>query len=77
MRINGYGFVHNQTKGGWEKRVPQRRRVFPLDNQVILVLLPVETDLESVRYEEAGMQLFVTDGKHCKIEVSEFNSVVG
>ena len=68
--IHGYAFVLDDGKfvrcGG------QRSRVFSLDNQVILSVLPDDVDVSRVRYEygENG-QVFVTDGRQFRIDVRE------
>ncbi len=74
MRVRGYAFVHDLNHGGFIKRKSQRTRVFPLDNHVIVLVLPDDADLSEVRYEvsvESG--LVITDKKHFKLDLNEFN----
>lgn len=74
MRVRGYAFVHDLNHGRFTKRKSQRTRVFPLDNHVIVLVLPDEAELSEVHYEvsvESG--LVVTDNKHFKLELNEFN----
>lgn len=75
VRVRGYEFVHDAGKGSFVKRKSQRTRIFPLDNHLIVFVLPYDTDLGAVHYEatkESG--LVVTDGKEFKLEINEFNT---
>ena len=75
MRIRGHAFVYDSEKGSFVKRKSQRTRVFPLDNHLVVFVLPYDTDLGAVRYEhEEGHGLVATDGKHFKLELNEFNA---
>ena len=75
MRVRGYAFVYNAEKGGFVKRRSQRTRVFPLDNHLIVFVLPYDTDLGVVHYEhDKELGLVATDGKQFKLELSEFNA---
>ncbi len=75
MRVRGHAFVYDSEKGDFVKRKSQRTRVLPLDNHLIVFVLPYETDLGAVRYErDHELGLVVTDGKHFKLELNEFNA---
>lgn len=75
MRVRGYAFVYDAEKGGFVKRKSQRTRIFPLDNHLVVFVLPYDTDLAAVHYElEEGHGLVATDGKHLKLELNEFNT---
>lgn len=69
--IHGYAFVFEN--GAFVRCRGQRSRVFPLDNQVILSVLPDDVDVSRVHYErgEDG-QVSVTDGQQFRIDVREF-----
>jgi len=74
LRVRGYAFVHDLAHGGFTRRKSPRERIFPLDNHIIVFVLPDETELGAVHYEvtqESG--LIVTDSKHFKLELNEFN----
>ena len=74
VRVRGYAFIYDAVKGGFVRRKSQRTRVFPLDNHIIVLVLPYDVDIGAVRYEAAeGAALVLTDGKHVKIDISEFN----
>ena len=75
IRVRGYAFVHDMKKGGFAKWKSQRTRIVPLDNHIVVYVLPYDTDLGAVHYEttqETG--LVVTDGKHFKLEINEFDT---
>lgn len=75
IRASGYAFVYDVQKGSFVRRRNLRTRIFPLDNQIIIILLPEETDISLVRYEAAeGSGLVVTDGKRFKMDLSEFRT---
>jgi hypothetical protein len=75
IRASGYAFVYDVKKSSFVRRKNLRTRIFPLDNQIIIYLIPQETDIGSVRYEtseESG--LVATDGKHFRLDMSEFHA---
>ncbi len=75
MRVRGYAFVYNADQGSFVKRKSQRTCIFPLDNHLIMFVLPYDSDIGAMRYEaidEGG--LVATDGKHFKLELDEFNA---
>ena len=75
VRVRGYAFVHDATKGGFVKRKSQRTRVFPLDNHIIVLVLPYDVDIGALRYDAAeDAALVVTDGRHVRIDISEFKA---
>ena len=75
VRVHGYAFVHNTVKGCFVKRKNARTRVFPLDSHIILFVLPYETEVGAVQYEQdKELGLVATDGKGFKLELSEFNT---
>lgn len=73
--VHGYAFVRELSEGEFERRKEQRSRVFPLDNHIIIFVLPDDVEIERVRYERRqGKQLVVTDGKEFRIDISEFGA---
>ena len=75
MRVRGHAFVHDAENSGFVKRKSQQTRIFPLDNHLVVFVLPYDTNLGAVRYEqEEGLGLVATDGKHFKLELNEFNA---
>ncbi|WP_146532058.1 hypothetical protein [Rubripirellula reticaptiva] len=50
----------------------QRTRILPLNDNVIIYVLPDETELSGVRYEQTDhSDLNVTDGKNFTLDLSE------
>jgi hypothetical protein len=75
IRVRGYAFVYDAGKGGFVKRKLQRTRIFPVDNHIVVFVLPHDTDIGAVHYEvteESG--LVASDGKHFRLELNEFNA---
>ena len=73
IRIHGHAFVRDVAQGEFVRRKGQRSRVFPLDNQIVIFVLPDDIDIGVVRYEHpTGKELTVTDGKQFRIDISEF-----
>lgn len=71
-RVRGYAFVYDVQKGSFAKRKSQRTRVFPLDNHLVVFILP-EADIGEVRYAaDEDSNLVVTDGKNFKLQLDEF-----
>lgn len=72
--VHGYAFVHDVAQGEFVRHKGQRSQVFPLDNHIVLFVLPDDTDIGLVRYEHRkDKELAVTDGKQFRIDISEFD----
>ena len=72
VRVHGHAFIRDAAHGGFVRRKGQRTRVFPLDNTLIVFVLPDDVDIEEVKYDHPKPnQLVVTDGKHFNIDISE------
>ena len=75
IRVHGYAFIRDAAKGAFVRRKGQRTRLFPLDNQLIIFLLPEDLDIQNANYDRSdSSQLIVTDGKHLHLDLSEFNN---
>ena len=73
IRVAGYAFIYDSAHDRFIKRQQQRTRIFRLDNQIVLFVLPSDTEVASIRYEvDAEHGLTVTDGRHVKLQLSEF-----
>jgi hypothetical protein len=71
--VHGYAFVREVAHGEFVRRKRQRSRVFPLDNHIVIFVLPDDVEIEQVRYERRqGQELVVTDGRQFRIDISEF-----
>lgn len=70
---HGYAFVRQVAQGEFVRRKRQRSRVFPLDNHIVIFVLPDDVEIELVRYERReDKELAVTDGRQFRIDISEF-----
>lgn len=74
-RVEGYAFVFDAVRGGFERKPEHRVRLVSLsDARLIITVLPRETDIESCRYAQEGNRLVLTDGKQLKLDVNEFGA---
>lgn len=74
LRVHGYAFVYDMKEGGYVRRKNPRDRLFPLDNHIVVFILPDETEIGAIHYQVTGANgLVVTDGKGFQLEISEFN----
>jgi hypothetical protein len=46
--VHGYTFVRDTAQGEFVRRKSQRSRVFPLDNHIVIYVLPYDTDIKLV-----------------------------
>lgn len=73
FRVRGHAFIRDAGSDSFVRRKGQRTRIFPFDNHVIIFVISNEVDIVNVRYEhQKTNQLFVTDGKHLNLDISEF-----
>jgi hypothetical protein len=71
--VHGYAFVHDAAHGEFVRRKQQRSRVFPLDNHIIIFVLPDDVEIQRVHYEKRQEnQLIATDGREFRIDVTDF-----
>ncbi len=75
LRVRGYLFVYDSSESAFTKKPELRTRIFPLDNRLILSLLPQGTHLEQVRYDHDDEgNLSLVDGADLELDISEFSS---
>jgi hypothetical protein len=75
FRVNGYLFVYDTSAGAFSRKPEFRTRIIPLDNRVIINVLPEGTSLEAVRYSrDAEGNLTLTEGSEWELDISEFSS---
>lgn len=73
IRVRGWLFVYDSGKSEFVKKPEPRTRVIPIDNQVILNILPPEVDVDAVRYfRDSDGNLSLTDSAGFELDVSEF-----
>ena len=74
LRVSGYVFTFNTETSAFERRKSMRTRIFPLDNHIILNVLPSDADVGAIRYVHGdNSELIASDGKNFRLELSEFN----
>lgn len=75
LRVKGYLFVYDSGASAFLRKPEMRSRIIPLDNGVILNVLPEGSSLEDVRYvRDSDGNLALTDGEHFEFDISEFSS---
>jgi hypothetical protein len=74
VRVSGYVFViESLNQHLFTKRPDRRTKLIPVaSGDVIVNVLPKTLDIEQVRYEVGGRNLWVTDGGGWKMDVKEF-----
>ncbi len=73
-RASGHVFVVDDlNKHMFVKRPDRRTKLIPIaSGDVIVNVLPLDVNLEEVRYELKDRSLFVTDGRNWRMDVKEF-----
>ena len=75
LRIRGYLFVYDTGASQFLRKPELRVRLVPLDNRVILNVLPAGIEVDSIGYtrDEEG-NLSLTDGEGFELDISEFST---
>lgn len=74
-RVSGYAFVYDANVNDFVKREDERVRIFSLvDATLMIVILPDETDVPSVRHEIRAGERYITDGKGMMMKTSALNA---
>jgi hypothetical protein len=75
MRVKGYLFVFDSGSSAFLKKPEVRMRLVPLDNRVIINVLPEGIAIEDVHYtHDLEGNLSITDGKGFELDISEFSA---
>ena len=75
LRVRGYLFVYDSSASAFTRKPEQRTRILPLDNRLILNVLPEGISLEEIRYtHDAEGNLSLTDGADLELDISEFST---
>ena len=75
LRVRGYLFVYNSGASAFLRKPEIRTRVIPLDNRVIINVLPDGVSFDSVGYaHDAEGNLTLKDGASFELDVSEFSA---
>jgi hypothetical protein len=75
IRLRGYLFVYDSDAGKFPRKAEVRTRVVPLDNRVVISVLPEGISIVDVHYvhDEEG-NLSITDGREFELDISEFSA---
>lgn len=75
VRVQGYTYVFNANAQEYRRRPEVRTRIFALgDAQLIVNVIPSETDLERTLYVVRDGRLVVSDGGKFNLDVNEFGA---
>ena len=75
LRVKGYLFVYDSGASGFTRKPETRTRLIPLDNRVIINLLPQGVSVEAIGYgHDAEGNLTLTDGAGFELDISEFSA---
>jgi hypothetical protein len=74
-RVEGYVFVFDTRSSQYVRKPETRTIIIPLtDARYIINVIPPSTRIDKVTYLTEGDNLLVTDGRHFKLEISEFGA---
>jgi hypothetical protein len=74
LRVKGYLFVYDSGASAFSRKPKLRTRLIPLDNRVIINVVPEDVPLEGIRYtHDAERNLTLTDGAAFELDISEFS----
>ena len=71
LRIKGWVFVRDASKGFVRKTGKRVRVVYPSDRTIINII-PQEVDIDQIKYVSTQGTLVVTDGKQFTLDITEF-----
>ncbi len=73
MRVEGFVFVHDATSSTWVRGSVRRSRIIPIGSSGFVInVVPRDTHIDDVRYEEVNGRLTVTDGASLHLDINEF-----
>ncbi len=73
MRVRGYVFLYDSGTTLYLRSAEQRTRVISLTGDGLIInIVPPETNIEEVRYEDQEGRLVVTDGEAFRLDINEF-----
>ncbi len=74
LRLRGYLFVYDSGSGAFMRKPELRTRVLPLDNRIIINVLPDHISAESIGFSTGSDgNLELTDGADFGLDISEFS----
>lgn len=76
IRAKGFIWVHDVRDGSWQKKPEERTRIIHLGSQFIVNVLPVEIEINQLKYVDDGRNgLALTDGKGFRLDFTEFSAL--
>ncbi|MBU0597412.1 hypothetical protein KKF61_00260 [Patescibacteria group bacterium] len=76
IRIRGYVWVFNGSKGEFQKRPELRERIIVIGERHTINLITKNTDINNLYYTRLeGSGTVVTDGKDFSLQIHEFTSL--
>lgn len=74
LRVKGYLFVYDSGASAFSRKPEVRTRLMPLDNRLILNVLPEGVSVEAIGYtHDTEGNLTLTDRAGFELDVSEFS----
>lgn len=75
LRVKGYLFVYDTGASAFSRKPELRTRLIPLDNRVIINVLPEGVSVGAIGYaHDAEGNLTLTDGADFELDISEFST---
>ena len=75
LRVRGHLYVYDSGASAFSRKPEIRTRLIPLDNRVIINILPEGVSLEEIRYtHDTDGNLTLTDGAGFELDISEFST---
>jgi hypothetical protein len=75
LRVRGHLYVYDSGASAFTRKPELRTRLIPLDNRVIINILPDGVSLEDVYYtHDDENNLTLTDGADFELDISEFST---
>jgi hypothetical protein len=75
LRLRGYLFVYDSGTSKFLRKPELRTRVVPLDNRVVINVLPEGISVEDLHYtHDVDGNLSLTDGRGFELDISEFSA---
>ncbi len=75
LRVKGHLYVYDSGTSAFSRKPELRTRLIPLDNRVIINILPEGISLEEIRYtHDTEGNLTLTDGAGFELDISEFST---
>lgn len=75
LRVKGHLYVYDSGASAFSRKPEIRTRLIPLDNCVIINILPEGVSLEEIHYtHDTDGNLTLTDGGGFELDISEFST---